>query len=157
MAITRILKRGSPSTLRQAFDLLLQPQSQSLRRLSSSGRNDVGEVREPCEFLGSWKPPSDPKVAMANLERLRRAYGKQVKQLRKEYAYEMEMLRVEKQRKDEARREALRIENEERRKAKAAAAQTRAAERMAFQEEFHRTLVCQLLYYHYYFSIQQQC
>ena len=99
-------------------------------------------MREPCEFLGSWEPPSDPKVAMANLERLRRGYAKQVRQLRKEYAYEMEMLRIEKQAKDEARREALQIENEERRKAKAAAAQTRAAERMAFQEEFRQTLVC---------------
>lgn len=92
---------------------------------------------------------------MANLERLRRAYGKQVKQLRKEYAYEMEMLRVEKQRKDDARREALRIANEERRKAKAAAAQTRAAERMVFQEEFRQTLVFQLLYIYITIAIFQ--
>ncbi|XP_078148106.1 stress response NST1-like protein isoform X2 [Carex rostrata] len=137
--MTRFLNRGSPSLLRRGFDFLQQPQSQSLRRLSSARSDD--ELREPCEFLGSWSPPSDPRIARANLERLRRAYGKQVKQMRKEYIYEVEMLRIDKQRKADARREAMRIENEERKKAKAAAAETRAAEHKAFQKEFRKTLV----------------
>ncbi|KAJ4751586.1 stress response NST1-like protein [Rhynchospora pubera] len=145
MALTRSLNKGgiTPSLLQLGLDLLLQtqPHSQSLRRLSSSARNDGSDLQKPCEFLGSWTPPSDPRVAQANLERLRRAYGKQVRQLRKEYAHEVEMLRVEKQMKDDARREAVRIASEERKKAKAAAAQTRAAEREAFLEEFRQTLM----------------
>ncbi|KAJ3703745.1 hypothetical protein LUZ61_007450 [Rhynchospora tenuis] len=145
MATTRSLNKGiTPSLLKQGLSLhLLQPQprSQSLRFLSSSARNDGSDLQNPCEFLGSWTPPTDPRVAQANLERLRRAYYKQVNQLRKEYAYEVEMLRVDKQRKDDARREAVRIANEERKKVKAAAAQTRAAERAVFLEEFRQTLM----------------
>ncbi|KAJ4772108.1 stress response NST1-like protein [Rhynchospora pubera] len=115
MAITRSLNIGiTPS--------LLHPhsQSQSLRRLSSSARNDGSDLKKPCEFLGSWTPPNDPRVAQANLEG----------QLRKEYAYEVEMLRVEKQRKDDACREAVRIASEERKKAKAVAAQKGALDIM---------------------------
>ncbi|KAH0456995.1 hypothetical protein IEQ34_014902 [Dendrobium chrysotoxum] len=96
---------------------------------------------KPCEFLGSWKPASDPREAEARLDRLRKDYSKQVAQLRKEYTHEMEILRAEKQRKDEAKREAIRLANEQRKAAKSAAAETLAAQRKAFQEEFRQTLV----------------
>ncbi|XP_020574155.1 uncharacterized protein LOC110020409 [Phalaenopsis equestris] len=99
------------------------------------------EFLKPCDFLGSWKPPADPREAEARLDRLRKDYAKQVAQLRKEYSHEMEILRAEKQRKDEAKREAIRLANEKRKAAKSAAAETLAAERKAFQEEFRQTLV----------------
>nr|XP_010940739.1 golgin subfamily A member 6-like protein 1 [Elaeis guineensis] len=99
------------------------------------------EFSKPCEFLGSWTPAGDPREAEARLQRLRRDYGRQVKQLRREYAYEMEIQREKQQRKDDARREAVRLANEEKKAAKVAAAQTRAAEREAFQEEFRQTLL----------------
>lgn len=64
-----------------------------------------------------------------------------MKQVRREYAYEMDLLRAEKERKDEARREAARIANEQRKADKAAAAESRAAERKAFEEDFRQMMM----------------
>ncbi|XP_042402706.1 uncharacterized protein LOC121992418 [Zingiber officinale] len=95
----------------------------------------------PSDFVGSWNPSDDPREAKIRLGRLHRDYQKHMKQIRAEYAYEMELLRIEKQKKDEARRDALRLANEERNKVKAAAAEIRAAESKAFQEELRQTLL----------------
>ncbi|XP_042406249.1 uncharacterized protein LOC121996364 [Zingiber officinale] len=96
---------------------------------------------EPSDFVGSWNPTDDPREAKIRLGRLHRDYQKHMKQIRAEYAYEMELLGIEKQKKDEARRDALRLANEERNKVKAAAAEIRAAESKAFQEELRQTLL----------------
>lgn len=109
------------------------------------------EFSGPSDFVGSWNPTEDPREAKIRLDRLHRNYKKQMKQIRAEYAHEMELLRIEKQKKDEARREALRLANEERKKAKAAAAEIRAAESKAFQEELRQTLVCSFLVLHFSF------
>lgn len=61
--------------------------------------------------------------------------------LRGQYAYEAQLLGAERQRRAEARAEAARLANEERKATKAAAAQTRAAERRAFEKDFRQALV----------------
>ncbi|KAG6499532.1 hypothetical protein ZIOFF_039322 [Zingiber officinale] len=108
---------------------------------------------EPSDFVGSWNPTDDPREAKIRLGRLHRDYQKHMKQIRAEYAYEMELLGIEKQKKDEARRDALRLANEERNKVKAAAAEIRAAESKAFQEELRQTLVCFFLSLHLSFFV----
>ncbi|XP_010275197.1 PREDICTED: uncharacterized protein LOC104610326 isoform X2 [Nelumbo nucifera] len=148
MATSRQIIRSSSrwSSSSPTFKSIL---TQSLRRFNSSSptpslRNQhqlQHEFSKPNEFLGSWKPPKDPKEAEAKLGQLRRDYAKQVKELRKQYIYEMELQRLEQQQKDEAKREAMRLAREERNAAKAAMAQARAEERKAFEEEFRQTLV----------------
>ncbi|XP_010668046.2 uncharacterized protein LOC104885034 isoform X1 [Beta vulgaris subsp. vulgaris] len=96
---------------------------------------------KPNDIIGSWSPPKDPKEAEAKLALLRRDYAKQVKELRKQYIHEMELQRQEQLRKDEARKVEILRQREERNKSKAAAAQARAAERKAFEEEFRHTLM----------------
>ncbi|XP_043707494.1 golgin subfamily A member 6-like protein 1 [Telopea speciosissima] len=143
MAATRPIFRSASSSPSVKFVL-----AQTLRFKSTSTTPShhnqhqlQHEFSTPNEFLGSWKPPKDPKEAEANLAQLRREYAKQVKELRKEYIYEMELHRQEKQLKDEAKREAIRLAREERKAAKAAMAQARAAERKAIEEEFRQTLL----------------
>ncbi|KAI3907380.1 hypothetical protein MKW98_010730 [Papaver atlanticum] len=108
---------------------------------SSSHHKHEQEYSEPCNFLGSWKAPKDPKEAQAKLGLLRRDYAKQVRELRKDYFNEMELQRQEKQLKDEAKKEAIRIAKQERKAAKAAMSRARAAERQVFEEEFRQTLM----------------
>lgn len=96
---------------------------------------------KPSSVIGSWEPPKTPKEAEAKLALLRRDYAKQVKELRKQYIHEMELQRQEQLRKDEARMVEILRQREERNKSKAAAAQARAAERKAFEEEFRETLM----------------
>ncbi|KAG0460765.1 hypothetical protein HPP92_020630 [Vanilla planifolia] len=151
MAVARILRQ--PSLRNICSQPFLRPllASQPMRFASRSLSAQAGhrryppppphEFSKPCEFLGCWQPPANPREAEARLDRLRKDYTKQVSQLRKEYAYETEILKLEKQRKDEARREAIRQANEERKTAKAAAAETAAAQRKAFQQEFRQTLL----------------
>ncbi|XP_049934018.1 uncharacterized protein LOC116255065 isoform X2 [Nymphaea colorata] len=98
------------------------------------------EFSESSLYLGSWKPPKDPREAEAALGLLRRDYAKKVKDLRKQYMYEMEMQQQEKERKDEARRETIRLAKEERKAAKAKIAEGRAAERLLLDQEFRETL-----------------
>jgi hypothetical protein len=106
-------------------------------------RVEPHDFSKPSEYLGSWEPSAagDPREAWARLERLRKGYAHGVRGLRRQYAYEVQLLEAERQRKAEARAEAARIANEERKAAKAAAAQTRAAERRAFELDFRQALV----------------
>lgn len=106
-------------------------------------RVDPHEHSKPSGFLGSWEPEAarDPREAWARLERLRKGYARDVRDLRRQYAYEVQLSEAERQRKAEARAEAARIANEERKAAKAAAAQTRAAERRAFELDFRQALM----------------
>jgi len=78
---------------------------------------------------------AEPQEAWARLDRLCKWYVRDV-QLRRQYAYEVQLMEAERQRKAEA----TRIANQERKAAKLAAAQTRAAERRAF-EDFRQTLI----------------
>ncbi|XP_021734180.1 mediator of RNA polymerase II transcription subunit 12-like [Chenopodium quinoa] len=96
---------------------------------------------KPSNIIGSWEPPKNPKEAQAKLAFLRRDYAKQVKELRKQYIHEMELQREEQLRKDEARKVEILRQREERNKSKAAAAQARAVERKAFEEDFRNTLM----------------
>ncbi|KAL5205746.1 hypothetical protein ABZP36_033955 [Zizania latifolia] len=104
-------------------------------------RPEPHEFSKPSEYLGSWEPAGDPREAWARLERLRKGYARDVRQLRMQYSYEVQLLDAERQRKAEARAEAARLANEERKAAKAAAAQTRAAERRAFEHDFRLALM----------------
>ncbi|KAJ1274243.1 hypothetical protein BS78_05G047100 [Paspalum vaginatum] len=104
-------------------------------------RAEPHEFSKPSGYLGSWEPAEDPREAWARLERLRKGYARDVRQLRRQYAYEVQLMEAERQRKAEARAEAARVANEERKVAKAAAAQTRAAERRAFEEDFRQALM----------------
>lgn len=106
-------------------------------------RVEPHDFSKPSEYLGSWEPSAagDPREAWARLERLRKGYAHGVRGLRRQYAYEVQLLEAERQRKAEARVEAARIANEERKAAKAAAAQTRAAERRAFELDFRQALM----------------
>ncbi|KAK7272905.1 hypothetical protein RIF29_13947 [Crotalaria pallida] len=131
MAMHKALFR--PSSLRQ-FSTSAKPSHHNNHR-------DNHNYLQPNSFLGSWRPPRDPKEAEARLALLRREYAKQVKEVRKEYIREMELMALEKRRKDEARREALRVANEERRKVKAEAAKVRAQERQIARQHFHETLL----------------
>ncbi|KAM0845397.1 hypothetical protein ACQ4PT_056400 [Festuca glaucescens] len=114
-----------------------------LRRLHASAqalaRVDRTSTRNQAATSGAGGSPprrrraaaggGDTREAWARLERLRKGYARDVGKLRKQYAYEAQLLEAERQRKAEARAEAVRVANEERKAAKAAAAQTRAAER----------------------------
>jgi hypothetical protein len=125
-----------------------------LRRFHASAqalsRVDPHEHSQPSGYLGSWGESApatgaagggDTRQAWARLERLRKGYARDVGKLRRQYAYEAQLLEAERQRKAEARAEAVRVANEERKAAKAAAAQTRAAERRAFELDFRQALV----------------
>ncbi|KAL2933757.1 Hydrocephalus-inducing protein [Bienertia sinuspersici] len=96
---------------------------------------------KPSTIIGSWEAPKSPKEALTKLALLRRDYAKQVKELRKHYINEMELQRQEKLRKDEALKLQILRQREERNKAKAAAAQARALQRKAFEDEFRQTLM----------------
>lgn len=113
----------------------------SIASSHNNSHKDTHKFLEPNSFVGSWKVPKNPKEAEAQLARLRREYGKQVKEVRKDYIREMELMRLEKQRQDEARKEATRVANEKRRKLKAEAAKARAEERKIAEEEFRQMLV----------------
>ncbi|KAM0898099.1 hypothetical protein ACQ4PT_022175 [Festuca glaucescens] len=113
-------------------------------------RVDPHEHSQPSGNLGSWGQSApaaaaagggDTREAWARLERLRKGYARDVGKLRKQYAYEAQLLEAERQRKAEARAEAVRVANEERKAAKAAAAQTRAAERRVFELDFRQALM----------------
>ena len=99
-------------------------------------RAEPHEFSKPSRYLGSWEPVAEPQEAWGRLDRLCKWYVRDV-QLRRQYAYEVQLMEAERQRKAEA----ARIANQERRAAKLAAAQTRAAERRAFEEDFCQTLV----------------
>ncbi|CAI9092922.1 OLC1v1028290C1 [Oldenlandia corymbosa var. corymbosa] len=99
------------------------------------------EFLSPNDYIGSWKPPKDPKEAQSQLAHLRREYALKVKAARKEYIREVEFLKLEKQKKDLARKEALRIANEERKAAKDAEKAAKAKEREVAAEEFRQTLL----------------
>ena len=137
---------ASRNTLLRYSAEILKPtvtQTLALRFKSTSSRsfNEDHTFTDPNSFIGSWKRPRDPKVALAKLAGLRRDYAKQVKGLRLQYIEEVELLREEKRRKDEAKREATRRAQAELKASKAAAAEARAIERKAFEEEFRQTLV----------------
>jgi len=125
-----------------------------LRRFHASAqalaRAEPHEHSQPSSYLGSWREHApttvaagggDTREAWARLERLRKGYARDVGKLRRQYAYETQLLEAERQRKEEARAEAVRVANEERKAAKAAAAQTRAAERRAFELDFRQALM----------------
>ncbi|CAM0874340.1 unnamed protein product [Alopecurus aequalis] len=125
-----------------------------LRRFHASAqalaRPEPHEHSQPSGYLGSWGQTApttaaagggDTREAWARLERLRKGYARDVGKLRRQYAYEAQLLEAERQRKAEARAEAVRVANEERKAAKAAAAQTRAAERRAFELDFRQALM----------------
>lgn len=116
--------------------------------MATSHRPDPHEFSQPSDFLGSWSstPSFDPREAQKRLALLRRDYDKQVRDHRKQYIYEMELQRHENQLKDEAKREALRVAKEERKATKSAMAQSRAAERKIFEDEFRQTLVSKLIH-----------
>lgn len=121
---------------------LLRPLLRGFHATSQAmARPEPHEFSKPSDYLGSWEPVGDPREAWARLERLRKGYARDVRQLRRQYSYEMQLLEAERQRKAEARAEAARLANEERKATKAAAAQTRAAERRAFEKDFRQALV----------------
>ncbi len=121
---------------------LLRPLLRGFHATSQAmARPEPHEFSKPSDYLGSWEPAGDPREAWARLERLRKGYARDVRQLRRQYSYEMQLLEAERQRKAEARAEAARLANEERKATKAAAAQTRAAERRAFEDYFLQALV----------------
>ncbi|EAY79942.1 hypothetical protein OsI_35106 [Oryza sativa Indica Group] len=121
---------------------LLRPLLRGFHATSQAmARPEPHEFSKPSDYLGSWEPVGDPREAWARLERLRKGYARDVRQLRRQYSYEMQLLEAERQRKAEARAEAARLANEERKATKAAAAQTRAAERRAFEKDFRQALM----------------
>ncbi|OVA20046.1 hypothetical protein BVC80_1667g78 [Macleaya cordata] len=142
MAASRQIFRSASHSSSPIFKSFLRfKTTSSITSSSHHHHQQEHEYSKPCHFLGSWKPPKDPKEAEAKLGKLRRDYAKQVRELRKEYLYEMELQRQEKQRKDEAKKEAIRVAKEERKAAKAEMAKTRAAERKILEEEFRQTLM----------------
>ncbi|MCL7046858.1 hypothetical protein MKW94_021505 [Papaver nudicaule] len=141
--IFRSISHSSPSQCLKTIIRFETTSSSSLvtkKTSSSSHHQHEQEYSQPCNFLGSWTAPKDPKEAQAKLGLLRRDYAKQVRELRKDYFNEMELQRQEKQLKDEAKNEAIRIAKQERKAAKAAMSKARAAERQVFEEEFRQTL-----------------
>lgn len=137
---------AAAATTRRLLRLSLTPSTRPFLAQPAAGLHKAAAARDhdyasPCGFLGSWDPPSLPEEAEARLDRLRKEYERKMKQVRKECAHDVEMLRIEKERKDEARREAARVANLERKAAKAAAKQSLAAQRKAFQEDFRQTLM----------------
>uniref|UniRef100_A0A0E0F2K7 Uncharacterized protein n=1 Tax=Oryza meridionalis TaxID=40149 RepID=A0A0E0F2K7_9ORYZ len=121
---------------------LLRPLLRGFHSTSQAmARPEPHEFSKPSDYLGSWEPAGDPREAWARLERLRKGYARDVRQLRRQYSYEMQLLEAERQRKAEARAEAARLANEERKATKAAAAQTRAAERRAFEKDYRQALM----------------
>ncbi|KAI3969684.1 hypothetical protein MKX01_020245 [Papaver californicum] len=145
--IFRYITHSSPSHCLKTFIRSETTSSSSSPSLitakpsSSHHHQHEQEYSEPCNLLGSWKAPKDPKEAQAKLRLLRRDYAKQVRELRKDYFNEMELQRQEKQLKEEAKKEAIRIAKQERKAAKAAMSKARAAERQIFEEEFRQTLM----------------
>ncbi|MCL7023355.1 hypothetical protein MKW94_013323 [Papaver nudicaule] len=141
--IFRSISHSSPSQCLKTIIRFETTSSSSLvtKKTSSSHHQHEQEYSQPCNFLGSWTAPKDPKEAQAKLGLLRRDYAKQVRELRKDYFNEMELQRQEKQLKDEAKNEAIRIAKQERKAAKAAMSKARAAERQVFEEEFRQTLM----------------
>ena len=131
------LSSSRPHLIMRPFFCGFHASAQALARV------ETHDFSKPSEYLGSWEPSAagDPREAWAQLERLRKGYARDVRDLRRQYAYEVQLLEAERQRKAEARAEAARIANEERKAAKAAAAQTRAAERRAFELDFRQALV----------------
>uniref|UniRef100_A0A0E0R477 Uncharacterized protein n=1 Tax=Oryza rufipogon TaxID=4529 RepID=A0A0E0R477_ORYRU len=114
---------------------LLRPLLRGFHATSQAmARPEPHEFSKPSDYLGSWEPAGDPREAWARLERLRKGYAR-------DYAYEAQLLGAERQRRAEARAEAARLANEERKATKAAAAQTRAAERRAFEKDFRQALM----------------
>eukprot|EP01018_Ginkgo_biloba_P030833 Gb_14951 [translate_table: standard] len=93
-----------------------------------------------ASFLGSWKPPKDPRIAKKKLAKLRKDYDKQVKELRKKYWNELEAQRLEEQAKEEAKRERIRLAKEERKASKRQESEMRALERQKQEEEFREML-----------------
>ncbi|OEL36471.1 hypothetical protein BAE44_0002510 [Dichanthelium oligosanthes] len=122
--------------------LLLRPLLRGFHASAQAlARAEPHEFSKPSGYLGSWEPAGEPRQAWAQLDRLRKGYARDVRQLRRQYAYEVQMMEAERQRKAEVRAEAARVVNKERKAAKAAAAQTRAAERRAFEEDFRQALM----------------
>jgi hypothetical protein len=121
---------------------LLRPLLRGLHASAQAlARAERHEFSSPSGYLGSWEPAAEPREAWARLERLRKGYSRGVREMRRQYAYEVQLMDAERQRRAEARSEAARVANEERKAAKAAAAQTRAAERRAFEQDFRHALV----------------